>query len=1014
MAKTKHAIIIFFSLILIVNTVSAEYFGRNKVQYEQFTFNVLQTTYFKIYYYPSETVIVKDAGRMLERWNERYTKIFGKPLTKGQPVILYANHADFQQTNTIGGLISQGTGGVTEGYLNRMIIPLTGNYEENDHVLGHELVHAFQYEIMKSNELGLAGGSSLPLWFVEGMAEYLSIGSFSPLTSMWMRDAVLFNDVPGILQLNNDSKYFPYRYGHALWAYIASKYGDNMVGQLYLLTVQGKWQNAFSELLGKGIDTVSNEWTQELKTTFGNQINGRELPSGIGKRILDREEMSLSPKISPDGKFMAVYSSKDLFAIDLFIVEIASGKVVQRLGSSESDLHFDAVRYVNSIGSWSPDSKKFAFVIFKNGNNSIGIFNVKSGKYKQTISLDKVEEIGDIAWSPDGTRMAVSGATGGEQDLYMYSFKDKSTKRLTKDKYADLMPSWSPDGKSLLFSTDRGGGTSFDSLTYGPLKIGKLTLETGEISVISMAPWVKHIDPQYSNDCKNIFFVADPDGFSDIYRYSTDSNTFYRITRIATGVSGLTENSSAMSIARDNGKIAFNVFEKSGYKVQLLDSSKTTGTRFLPFRIDYLCNTGLTLESGGGTVSDYLCKSSDGLDSSQTFLVDKYKPRLKLLYIGQLSAGISADPLGIGVVGGISFLFSDLLGDQVLGLGAQVAGSIQDFGGEVYYLNLHNRFNWGVTLNRVAYLATRTTIESGTDTINGTGGTVVNETFLDQHIYDNNLSGVVDYPLSVNRRIEVNAGVTHESYEYRAEKVTVSGNTVIDDYTTKIQAPSAINLFQAGLAYVGDFSYFGFNGPVSGRRFRLEIGYSVGSLQYMSLLADYRQYVFLNPFTLAFRFFHFGRYLRDSEDERLTTLFLGNETWVRGYEESSFDLAKCSEENDNRGCPEYDRLQGSRIGVVNMELRFPLIGVERYGLINFRYLPVDILAFLDGGVAWDGNDKPVPKIERNTQDRVPVFSAGAATRINILGLLILQVYYAYPFQRTDTGGHWGFVFAPAW
>jgi hypothetical protein len=176
---------------------------------------------------------------------------------------------------------------------------------------------------------------------------------------MWMRDAVLFNDVPGILQLDNDPKYFPYRYGHALWAYIASKYGDNMVGQLYTLSIQEKWQNAFSELLGKSIDTVSSEWQQELKHTFGNQINGRELPSKIGKRILDREELSLSPKISPDGKLIAVYSSKDLFAIDLYIIDVANGKVVQSLGSSESDQHFDAVRYVNSIGTWSPDSKKF-------------------------------------------------------------------------------------------------------------------------------------------------------------------------------------------------------------------------------------------------------------------------------------------------------------------------------------------------------------------------------------------------------------------------------------------------------------------------------------------------------------------------------------------------------------------------------------------------------------------------------------------------------------------------------
>jgi WD40 repeat protein len=1013
MSKLNRAIVFIFSLVLIVNTVSAEYFGRNKVQYEQFAFKELHTNYFKIFYYPSEAAIVNDAGRMLERWNARYAKIFGKPLAKGQPVILYANHADFQQTNAIGGLIPQGTGGVTEGFLNRIILPLTGNYQENDHVLGHELVHAFQYEIMKNNELGLAGGSNIPLWFMEGMAEYLSIGSLSPLTSMWMRDAVLFNDVPGIMQLDGNPKYFPYRYGHALWAYITSKYGDEMVSQLYFSTIQDKWQNALGGVLGKNVDTLSREWVQEVKLIFGNQISGRESPSHLGKRILDREELSLSPKISPDGKLLAVYSSKDLFGIDLYIVDVTSGKIIQRLGSIESDQHYDAIRYVNSIGSWSPDSKKFAFVTFKKGNNSIGLFDIRSGRYKQTISIKDVDEIDDVAWSPDGASMALSGASGGVLDLYLYSFKTKTTRRLTSDKYTELMPSWAPDGKSLLFSTDRGDRTDYDSLRYGTLKIGRISLETGEISLLSLAPWAKHIDPQYSNDGKNIFFVADPDGFSDIYRYSIESNKFFRITRIATGVSGLTENSSAMSIAH-NDQIAFNVFEKSGYKVQLIDSLETVGTSFVPFKIDYLCNTVLPSGSGGAIVNDYFCNPVAGSDTGMAFLSKQYKPRLKLLYIGQLFAGIGADPLGIGVAGGVSAVFSDLLGNHVLGLGAQVAGSITDFGGEVFYLNLKNRINWGITLNRVAYLATRTSIKSENDTLNENGGTVEKVTFLDQHIYDNSISGVLDFPLSSNRRLELNAGITHESYSYKVQEVTVSGNTIIDDQTRKIPAPSALNLFQTGFAYVGDFSYFGFTGPVSGRRFRLEIGSTVGNLQYLSLLADYRQYVFLNPFTLAFRFFHFGRYLRDSENERLSTLYLGNETWVRGYEMYSFDLANWSEKNGNQGSPEYNRLLGSRIGLFNVELRFPLIGVEHYGLINFRYLPLDLLTFLDGGVAWDGDDKPVAKLDRKTPDRIPVFSAGAAARINILGLLVLQAYFVYPFQRTDIGAHWGFVFAPAW
>jgi hypothetical protein len=203
-------------LMLYVPCTHSQYFGRNKVQYEQFDFKVLETEHFKIMYYPEATRPVTDGARMMERWYERFVKIFDRTLSADQPVIIYANHPDFQQTNVIGGLIPQGTGGVTEGLMNRIVLPLTGIYEENDHVLGHELTHAFHYELIKSSTAGLAASQQIPLWFIEGMSEYLTIGSQSPLTAMWMRDAVLHNDVPSLKKIGRNQKYFPYRYGHAL------------------------------------------------------------------------------------------------------------------------------------------------------------------------------------------------------------------------------------------------------------------------------------------------------------------------------------------------------------------------------------------------------------------------------------------------------------------------------------------------------------------------------------------------------------------------------------------------------------------------------------------------------------------------------------------------------------------------------------------------------------------------------------------------------------------------------
>ena len=85
-------------------------------------------------------------------------------------------------------------------------MPLAGSLAETDHVLGHELVHAFQYDIARGQRDDTGGSSleQLSLWFIEGMAEYLSIGHVDPHTAMWIRDAARPDaKLPTIKQLDD-------------------------------------------------------------------------------------------------------------------------------------------------------------------------------------------------------------------------------------------------------------------------------------------------------------------------------------------------------------------------------------------------------------------------------------------------------------------------------------------------------------------------------------------------------------------------------------------------------------------------------------------------------------------------------------------------------------------------------------------------------------------------------------------------------------------------------------------
>jgi hypothetical protein len=227
-----------------------------------------------------------------------------------KPIIFYASHPDFQQTNVVGGLIDQSTGGITEGLRTRIIMPFTGVYAENDHVLGHEIVHGFQYDIATTQTGGLQNLGSLPLWVIEGIAEYFSVGREDSHTAMWMRDAVLRNDIPTIDQLTRSNRYFPYRYGQALWAYIGGQYGDEVITRIYRVALREGFERAFQSVLGRSTDSVSKDWHAAVRNAYTPVLQGRTAPEQAGTRVLARAggrrgETDISPSLSPDGRRVA-------------------------------------------------------------------------------------------------------------------------------------------------------------------------------------------------------------------------------------------------------------------------------------------------------------------------------------------------------------------------------------------------------------------------------------------------------------------------------------------------------------------------------------------------------------------------------------------------------------------------------------------------------------------------------------------------------------------------------------
>ncbi|MDX1566557.1 MAG: hypothetical protein R3223_02080 [Longimicrobiales bacterium] len=1000
------------------------YFGRNKVQYETFDFEVLSTPHFDIYFYPEEAEAVEDMARMSERWYERFARNFQHEFEQPKPLILYADHPDFQQTNTLQGAIGEGTGGVTESLKNRVIMPLTGSYADNDHVLGHELVHAFQYNVAQSRSgTGIRGMARLPLWLVEGMAEYLSVGREDPLTAMWLRDAIRRDDLPTIQQMTRGTTYFPYRFGQALWAYIGGTYGDQAVIDLYRNSLRRGWEPSVRAVLGVSSDTLSVRWRESVEDNYLPLLEDRTPPEEAGTVLLAPEtgagQQNVSPSLSPDGRYVAFLSEKDLFSIDLFLADARTGEIVRTLSSASSDPHFDALRFIDSSVTWSPDASRLAFVVFANGDNQLVTVGTEDGDVERRYAVPEVGAIQNPAWSPDGSSIVFTGIHGGVSDLFMLDVESGAVTQLTDDKHADFQPAWSPDGDAVVFSSDRGPETDFDRLTYSKFQLAFLDLTTGEVSHLPVFGNVRHSEPQFSPDGESLYFVSDQDGFSDIYRLRLATGEVFRVTRVATGVSGITPMSPSMSVASGTGTLAFSLFNEREFHIYTLDRQSAESDQVTVARTEAAPGRLLPPPEprGMSRVAAYLEDPLTGLPAQGAYTAadaQEYDSDLSLDIVGTPSIGVGNDAFGTYASGGAAAFFSDMLGDRRLAVSLLAQGTLKDIGGQVFYSNMKNRYNWGVGGGRTPYIyGFQQLIQSGNQTI-------LRQTI--QRIYVDEAMGMLAYPFSRTRRIEATAGFTRYSFDIEERNFVYGGGY----FETDPAAPPALNLGRGSLAFVHDNSFTGFTSPVRGGRYRLEAGGYTGTVSFATALVDWRRY--FNPtqaLTFAFRGLHYGRYLGDAsgnteELENETFFrpnFLGYETLIRGYAWESFSTSECTEYQTPSGvtsCAELDRLFGHRIGVANFEVRVPLTGTDRYGLFDFAYVPIDILAFADAGVAWD-DSRPVDlDWSRDSASRIPVFSAGVSSRINVLGALILEIYYAYPFQRPQKGWHWGFNLAPGW
>lgn len=1054
----RRSMLIFFLLILSTVTLQAQYFGQNKVRYNNEKFKVLQTPHFEIYYYLQNEKLIAKFAEDAETWYKMHQEIFKATFEKKNPIILYNNHPDFQQTTALQGDIGIGTGGVTEAFKNRVIMPVMELNNQTRHVLGHELVHAFQYHLLlEKDSISLENISQIPLWMIEGMAEYLSVGKNDAFTSMWMRDALLNRDIPSLKDLTNSNKYFPYRYGQAFWTFVGSVYGDTTIVPLFKATAKYGYENGLKYTFGYDDSALSGLWKNAIETHYRPMLRADSSQIKItGTKIIDNKNagsMNVAPSISPDGKYLAFLSEKDLFGIDLFLADAKTGKILRKLSSQVSNSHIDDFNFLESAGTWSPDGKQFAFSIFSKGKNQLMIVNIANGSVVLRAEMGKVAQFGNLSWSPNGVDIAFSGMVQGQSDIFSYNLKTKEVTQITNDAYSDYAPAFSQDGKKIAFSSDRASMQSASTKAVHPINLTIYDIESKSLTDVPVFPGANNLNAQFSGDSKRLFFLSNRDGFRNLYEYTLADQRVKQLTDYFTGISGITEFSPAISVSR-NDEIIYSYYRSQRYTLYNAAASTFKAKEVDANSVNFDAAILPPMENLGVDIVNANLNNFERFEKTKadSMRLVPYRPQFKLDYLANSGVGVSSSRFGTGVQGGIVGMFSDILGQNQIVANLSVNGEIYDFGGLVGYINQKSRINWGAALSHIPYITGFRELAKDKLTVDANGSQI--DVWDDRtnliRTFEDQAQLFAAYPFNKVHRFE--AGGAFSRYSYRVDRISnyyEDVNGMIGYYITsdkrKVPVDQVNNqfglqlknftIFQANAAFVGDNSVNGITSPLEGFRYRLGMEQYFGDYKFSAATIDLRKYWRLKPITIAARSYNYLRL--GKEGENLYPLFVGYPYFIRGYEANS--LYNNSSSGISNGF-DINQLSGSKMAVFNLEVRLPFTGPKKLAAIPSKFLFTDLNFFFDAGLAWNEDSKVVFKnqptnninplldssgqiihdqngnpIYTGTNERVPALSVGISLRVNVFGAFVLEPYYAIPFQRKDLSvGTFGLTFAPGW
>jgi WD40 repeat protein len=652
-------------------------YGKNKVVYTSQKWKVLKTENVEIYYYPDEENLVTYASVIVEDTFRELSDYFAIELDRPLPLVFYSSHHDFQQTNIIPSLISEYTAGFTDLAKGRIAIPFSGSLWEFRHVIRHEMVHAFMLEKIGRvlSDRGKFSSSYPPLWFIEGLAEYVANRDGDTRSHMFIRDAMIHGNLPDLENIwRIEGSFLMYKEGEAVVRYIAENFGDRAVLQI----LENWWlADDFSLVLQYTV----NMDLLELNDAFFRAMKRRYYPAvlygsftpDIAERITAPHTFHNRPAAvrtaSGDVAVYALGAEDGVIGIIGFEPGPEGGTERRVVVGGSLSTDFESIPAFRSKIEARGDT--LMFVSKRHERDTIYLWSLSKKKVIASLSFPDLSVVSSPTLSPEGERIVFSAIDRtGKPDLFLYDLASKDLVRMTDDPYAEQDPDFHPFEDKVLFSSDRCRRAEGEYLG-----IYLVDLETGAVEALTCGSG-RDAHPDWSPDGGAFLFSSDLDGSYDVYLFDMSERTIARQTRVIGGVTMpafLPGGSSFVASGYENGE--YHLYE-------------------------------FPVKSGGGIV-EVVAAESDTTDALHWgrrtpadlgFTTQNYKQKLGIDFAG---AGVAIDP-NFGTIGnGGQIVLTDILGNHqyYLFVGNSSEG-VDDFFKHlnfgIEYVNLSHRLHYSL------------------------------------------------------------------------------------------------------------------------------------------------------------------------------------------------------------------------------------------------------------------------------------------------------------------------------